>query len=432
MDRASHTLAPAALIRRLLIVLALAALAVGLSAGAALADGDPASDVLVSQLSFIPSDTGATTAQQAKLTGLLRSATAAGYPVRVAIIPDAYDLGSVTALWRKPQAYAHFLGIELSYVHKQPLVVVMPDGIGFDWEGHHAAAQVAALARLAHASGPGLVAVAQSAVTTLAAGAHVKLAAPPSTTAARAKSKSGGISLAVPIALVVVLALVALGGATVLRRRPHRSEPGSPPVSKPVSEPVSEPRPAPAPQAPRPSRPAWAIPGIVLLMCLALATPIVALLALRHSTGTSVAADTQVATPFTWPADKRPAPNFTLTDQRGKRVKLAAYRGRPVILTFVDPLCRNLCPLAAHVLNQVDANMPRAQRPAIIAVSVDIYADSSRRSAPGLPKVEPGPAVAVGRRDAQTARGRVARLQDRRRGDHQTDRPHHRALHHAR
>ena len=366
MHRARHTLAPAALVRRILIVLALAALAVGLTAGAALADGDPASDVLVSQLSFIPSDAGAPTAQQAKLNGLLHSAKAAGYPVRVAIIPDAYDLGSVTALWRQPQAYAHFLGIELSYVHKQPLVVVMPDGVGFDWEGHQATRQAAVLARLTHSSGPGLLSVARSAVATLAAGAHVKLGAPPSTPVPRTGAKSGGISPAVPIAIAVVLALVLLAAVAVLRR----SSRGTAPAPEPAPEP------APVPQSPRPGRAAWAIPGVVALMCVAVATPIVALLALRHSTGTSVAADTQVVTPFTWPADSRPAPNFTLTDQRGKPVKLAAYRGRSVILTFVDPLCRNLCPLAAHVLNQVDADMPQAQRPAIIAVSVDIYADS--------------------------------------------------------
>jgi cytochrome oxidase Cu insertion factor (SCO1/SenC/PrrC family) len=370
MHRARHNLALAALIRRCLTVPALAALAVGLGGGTALADGDPASDVLVSQLSFIPSDTGATAAQQAQLTGLLRAAKAAGYPVRVAIIPDAYDLGSVTALWRKPQAYAHFLGIELSYVHKQPLVVVMPDGVGFDWEGHRATPQTAALAKLAHTTGPGLLSVARSAVTTLAAGAHVKLGATPATTGARAGAKSGAITSAVLVALAVVLALVALGLATVLRWRPRGREP------KPAPARQTPARQTPAPQTHRPSRPAWAIPGVVALMCVAVATPIVALLALRHPSGTSVAADTRVATPFTWPAGSRPAPNFTLTDQRGNPVKLAAYRGRSVILTFVDPLCRNLCPLAAHVLNQVDATMPQGRRPAIIAVSVDIYADT--------------------------------------------------------
>jgi cytochrome oxidase Cu insertion factor (SCO1/SenC/PrrC family) len=65
-----------------------------------------------------------------------------------------------------------------------------------------------------------------------------------------------------------------------------------------------------------------------------------------------------------------------LRDQNGHRVSVSEYRGRPVIVTFVDPLCRNLCPLEAHLLNQVVAGMPPAQRPAILAVSVDVYADT--------------------------------------------------------
>ena len=47
-----------------------------------------------------------------------------------------------------------------------------------------------------------------------------------------------------------------------------------------------------------------------------------------------------------------------------------------MIVTFIDPLCRNLCPLEAKVLNEVDERLPVAQRPQIIAVSVDIYADT--------------------------------------------------------
>jgi len=47
-----------------------------------------------------------------------------------------------------------------------------------------------------------------------------------------------------------------------------------------------------------------------------------------------------------------------------------------VIVTFIDPLCRNLCPLEAQVLNQVERQMPAAERPLILAVSVDVYANA--------------------------------------------------------
>jgi cytochrome oxidase Cu insertion factor (SCO1/SenC/PrrC family) len=65
-----------------------------------------------------------------------------------------------------------------------------------------------------------------------------------------------------------------------------------------------------------------------------------------------------------------------LRDQNGRRVSVAAYRGRPVIVTFIDPLCRNLCPLEAKVLNDVVGGMPASQRPEILAVSVDVYANA--------------------------------------------------------
>ncbi|HET8979919.1 MAG TPA: redoxin domain-containing protein [Solirubrobacteraceae bacterium] len=49
----------------------------------------------------------------------------------------------------------------------------------------------------------------------------------------------------------------------------------------------------------------------------------------------------------------RPAPDFTLTDQFGKRLSLHAYRGKVVILAFNDPQCTTLCPLTTTAM--VDA-----------------------------------------------------------------------------
>lgn len=77
-----------------------------------------------------------------------------------------------------------------------------------------------------------------------------------------------------------------------------------------------------------------------------------------------------------WAAGQHRAPDFRLTDQSGRSVSIAAYHGRPVIVTFIDPLCRNLCPLEAQVLNDVDRQLPASQRPAILAVSVDIYGNA--------------------------------------------------------
>ena len=42
------------------------------------------------------------------------------------------------------------------------------------------------------------------------------------------------------------------------------------------------------------------------------------------------------------------APNFTLTDQAGRRVSLRQYRGRVVILSFLSSACPPTCPLIAQ------------------------------------------------------------------------------------
>lgn len=80
----------------------------------------------------------------------------------------------------------------------------------------------------------------------------------------------------------------------------------------------------------------------------------------------------------TWAAGAKPAPDFRLTDQTGQPVSLARFRGRPVILTFIDPLCRSLCPLEAKILERVEARFPAARRPEIVAVSVNQWGNARR------------------------------------------------------
>jgi cytochrome oxidase Cu insertion factor (SCO1/SenC/PrrC family) len=79
----------------------------------------------------------------------------------------------------------------------------------------------------------------------------------------------------------------------------------------------------------------------------------------------------------TWAAGVRPAPAFRLADQHGAPLSLASLRGRPVIVTFIDPVCRNLCPLEAKVLSKAVQQLPASDRPAIVSVSVNPWADSA-------------------------------------------------------
>ncbi len=104
-----------------------------------------------------------------------------------------------------------------------------------------------------------------------------------------------------------------------------------------------------------------------------------ALIAVLHTKKATPAIPTTAAAAapaVSWAAGKLPAPDFSLVDQDGRPVSLARFRGRPVLLTFIDPLCRNLCPTEAKILAGVEANLPAAQRPAIVAVSVNQWGNA--------------------------------------------------------
>ena len=160
----------------------------------AAADGDPGSDVLVYQPLFVAADAQVSIPDQLRLGGVLRSAARSGAPIRVAIVARRDDLGSVTALWRRPQAYARFLGIELSLAYRGPLLVVMPNGFGVSWPGHSSAAALAWVSGVRIGQGgAGLVAAAQTAVERLDARRGVTLG-PGSVPRSRAPGTAGDAS----------------------------------------------------------------------------------------------------------------------------------------------------------------------------------------------------------------------------------------------
>jgi protein SCO1/2 len=72
-----------------------------------------------------------------------------------------------------------------------------------------------------------------------------------------------------------------------------------------------------------------------------------------------------------WAAGARRAPEFTLRDQAGGPISLRSLRGRPVVIAFIDPVCRNHCPFEARILNDVTRRLPAGSRPAVVAVSVN-------------------------------------------------------------
>ena len=200
------------------VALLAACLLAAAAAQAARADGDPASDYLLGQKVFLPYDAKFPPKQAAQFTALVNSANRAGYKIRVAILWSDYDMGSVTSLWRKPKTYVKFLGLELSFVYKQRLLIVMPNGLAFNWQKHDTTAENALLAKIPTGPSPEqLLTAASTAVTRLAAARGVKVAAPAHvTTPSQRNSHDREVILAVVLG---VLALVATARFLIRRRR---------------------------------------------------------------------------------------------------------------------------------------------------------------------------------------------------------------------
>jgi len=114
--------------RRALLIAAVAAL---LAVPAAQANGDPASDVLITQQVFIPFEAPISTSAKDELIKTVAAANERGYKIRVAVIAFTGDLGTAVSLWRHPQSYSKFLGSELAFVYSNRLLISMPSGFGF-------------------------------------------------------------------------------------------------------------------------------------------------------------------------------------------------------------------------------------------------------------------------------------------------------------
>lgn len=180
------------------------------------ADGDPPSDVLISQNVYYPYSPPVSAANQKVLSKATADAKRAGYPIRVAIVAGQNDLGSVPTLFGKPQQYAKFLQSEITFNKPRPLLTVMPAGYGWLAAGPQADRVMKGL------PAPGLVSDslaqgAASAVAKLAAAAGHPIPAP--VLASSGSSGSGKGKSSTPWwVFVVPLVLVALAVALLSRR----------------------------------------------------------------------------------------------------------------------------------------------------------------------------------------------------------------------
>ncbi len=221
MSDCTRTLSHSSPVRQssiVVLITASVAIALGSFPTAAVADGDPASDVLATQTVFLPQDSGATAKQQAELGAIESAAQKSGYQIRVAIIATPSDLGSVGALWRQPQNYAQFLGQELSLVYRGTLLVVMPGGFGLYEGGHPTGRGQSALAALRAPGGANIVDSTLTAIQRLAAASGHTL----QVTGIAAPVGSGTDHAATWIALAIGAALIAAAWTASLRAMPPK------------------------------------------------------------------------------------------------------------------------------------------------------------------------------------------------------------------
>jgi hypothetical protein len=197
---------PARLIAPLLLALCLAVPA------SAFANGDPASDVLLQSKIYFPTQKAGVEEAQA-LHKIVDSANAKGYAIRVALIKDVSDLGTVPNLLNQAQKYADFLGPEIRFAYKGDLLVVMPNGLGLTTTDATAPPKQAIAGMQIEAGGSpdGLAQTAGEAVTALATAAGHPLAG---------KKNGGGGGGGALVGILVAVALLALGiaGAIWARR----------------------------------------------------------------------------------------------------------------------------------------------------------------------------------------------------------------------
>lgn len=177
---------------------------------AALADGDPASDYLITQPMFTPFGNHTSAKKAGELDRLLLDAKRQGFPLKVAVIASQYDLGSIPGLFRQPQRYAKFLGQEDYYFFKAELLVVMPNGYGLYKAKNLPPADEGVLAKLpapGTTNGDELIAAAERAAQALAQRRGLRLSA--SATSSASSANRDRLEIAIGVLVVAALGLIA-------------------------------------------------------------------------------------------------------------------------------------------------------------------------------------------------------------------------------
>jgi hypothetical protein len=203
---------------RALLALLLGVAVLAAAAPAALADADPPSDVLLLQSVYYPYQPPVSDKLRRTLDSVVAASQKAGYPVKVALVESAVDLGAIPQLFAKPAEYAPFLGREIAFKSKDPLLVIMPAGIATSNVSAKAQQAIQGIKIDASKQSDGLVAAAIEAVPKMATASGHPVAAVPIPSSGSGNKGGGSTSplivFGAPVLLVALAALVA-----ALRRR---------------------------------------------------------------------------------------------------------------------------------------------------------------------------------------------------------------------
>jgi cytochrome oxidase Cu insertion factor (SCO1/SenC/PrrC family) len=123
---------------------------------------------------------------------------------------------------------------------------------------------------------------------------------------------------------------------------------------------------------------AWRRGRIVVALLVAVLVGLGVGVGIHLLTARTAAAPTEVTSRFglrgeaTWAEGVRPAPAIdTLRDQAGRLFSMASLRGRTVAVVFFDSHCHQECPLEGRALADAERSVPVAQRPVLVAISVN-------------------------------------------------------------
>ncbi len=202
----------------MLLVLSVA----GVCATVALADADPASDVLITQNVFYPYSPPALRRSAEPLNAESAAAARAHFPIKVALIAAPMDLGAIPNFFGKPQQYAHFLDQEIAFGQPNPpLLVVMANGYGIRGLPSAALAVGASLPKPVSGRSDDLARAAIAALPKLATAAGHPI--PAKSASGTTGHATGHVSTGLT---VVIFALIAVAIALAVMRYRHWAQPG--------------------------------------------------------------------------------------------------------------------------------------------------------------------------------------------------------------